>query len=206
MLPDIIDEGLTQDIDADQKDTFIQHLQSRCMILLTMCIYANKESPLDCLKKLLDKDYCDAKLSHQPLTEDDLCHNRCKMGFDTLLDKQGSYIAAQFNKPGEHQVFQHHIVVPIHFCPMDEDSDGSDSELAHVERKREKSTHARQTDPKQRAFCGKGAYSNVYRVRLHPNHHALTRVSVPRWGSLVRAEHIVGQGCIFCSQGIQKSS
>ena len=184
MLPEIINEGLKQDIDPDKKDALIQHVQSKCMVLLAMFIYTNNDIPLDCLRKLLDKDYCDAKLSHQPLTEDDICHHRCKKGFDMLLDKQGSYIAAQFNKRGEHQVFHHHIVPPIHFCPMDEDSD---SELAHV------GSNTKQITPaKKLAFCGEGAYSKVYRVRLDPNHHTLTRVSVPSWGSLAKAKHIVG--------------
>ena len=178
MLPEIINEGLTQKLDADQKDALIQHLQSKCMILLAMFVYTNNQNPLDCLMRLLDKGYCDAKLSHQPLTEDDICHRRCKKRFDRLLDQQGGYIAAQFNKLGEHQVFHHHIVVPIHFCPMDEDSDGLDSELAHEERDRKQITHSRQTDPKQGAFCGEGAYSKVYRVRLDPNHHTLARVSL----------------------------
>lgn len=178
MLPEIINEGLTQHLDADQKDTLIQHLQSKCMILLAMFVYTNNYNPLDCLRKLLDKGYCDAKLSHQPLTEDDICHRRCKKRFDKLLDQQGGYIAAQFNKLGEHQVFHHHIVVPIRFCPMSKDSDGSDSELAHGGRDRKQITHSRQTDSQQGAFCGEGAYSKVYRVRLDPNHHTLARVSL----------------------------
>ena len=182
MLPEIINEGLTQNLNADQKDALIQHLQSKCMILLAMLIYTDNPTPLDCLRKLLDKDYCDAKLSQQPLAEDDICHRGCKKGFDTLVEKQGGYIAAQFNKPGEHQVFHHYIVVPIHFCPMDEDSDGPDSELAHGERDIKKITHSRQIDPKQGAFCGEGAYSQVYRVRIDPNHHTLARVSLSEMG------------------------
>ena len=202
MLPEIVNEGLTQNITADRKEALMQRLQSKCMILLAMFIYANNRNPLDCLGKLLEKDYCDAKLSHQPLSEDDICHNRCRMTFDTLVDQQGSYIAAQFNKPGEHQVFRHHIVVPIHFCPIEEDSDGTDSELAHEERDRNKVAHAGQIDPKQGAFCGEGAYSKVYRVRLDPNHHKLAPVSVPTCEALPVLRIKVGQGCLFCSQRI----
>ena len=202
MLPEIINEGLTQNINADLKDALMQHLQSKCMILLAMFVYANNHNPLDCLRKLLDKDYCDAKLSDQPLSEDDICHNGCKKGFDALVDQQGCYIAAQFNKRGEHQVFRHHIVVPIHFCPMEEDSDGSDSEFAHEGRDRNKVVHPRQIDPKQGAFCGEGAYSKVYRVRLDPNHHKLAPVSVPTREVLPVLKIIVGQGFLFCSQRI----
>ena len=206
MLPEIINEGLTHNISADHKDALMQDLQSKCMILLAMFVYANNRNPLDCLRELLDKDYCDAKLSHQPLSEDDVCHNGCKKEFDALVDQQGSYIAAQFNKPGEHQIFRHHIVVPIHFCPLKDDSDDTDSELAYEGRDRNKVTHARQIDPKQEAFCGEGAYSKVYRVRVDPNHHKLTRVSVPTCEALPVLKLIVGQGCLFCSQRIQKSS
>ena len=194
MLPEIINEGLKQNIDADQKNALIQQLQSKGMILLAMFVNINDSTPLDCLRKLLAKDYCDEKLSHQPLTKGHLCHNhnKCRKAFDMLLQQQGIYIAAQFNKPGEHQVFPHHIAVPIHFCPMDEDSDGSDFELAYVGRNIEQMTHARQADAKQRAFCGEGAYSMVYRVRLDPNHHTLAKVSAPGWGSLAHAEYLVG--------------
>ena len=202
MLPEIINEGLTQNITADDKEALMQHLQSKCMILLAMFVKANNRNPLDCLRKLLDKGYCDAKLSHQPLSEDDICHNRCRMVFDTLVEHQGRYIAAQFNKPGEHQIFSHHIVVPIHFCPTEDDSDGSDSELSHEGRDRHKVIHARQTDPKQGAFCGEGAYSKVYRVRVDPNHHNLAPVSVPKCESLPVLKIIVGQGRLFCSQRI----
>ena len=184
MLPEIIKEGLKQNLDASEKNALIQDLQSKCMILLAMFVNINVSNPLDCLRKLLAKDYCDAKLAHQPLTKGHLCHNKCRKAFDTLLQQQGIYIAAQFNKPGEHQVFRHHIAVPIHFCPMDEDSDGSDFELTHVGRNIEQMTHGRHNDAKQRAFCGEGAYSKVYRVRLDPNHHTLARVSVPGWNSL----------------------
>ena len=206
MLPEIINEGLKQNIDADQKDALIQQLQSKGMILLAMFVNINDSAPLDCLRKLLAKGYCDEKLSHQPLTRDHLCHNKCRKVFDMLLQQQGFYIAAQFNKPGGHQVFHHHIAVPIHFCPMDKDSDGSDFELAQVGRNIEQMTHATQTDAKQQACCGEGAYSKVYRVRLDPNHHTLAKVSISGCDSLAHAEYLVGQGCVFCSQRIPKSS
>ena len=202
MLPEIINEGLTQSITAHDKEALMQDLQSKCMILLAMFIKANNRNPLDCLRKLLDKDYCDAKLSHQPLSEDDICHNRCRMLFDALVEHQGSYIAAQFNKPGEHQIFLHHIVVPIHFCPLEDDSDVSDSELAYEGRDKHKVIHTRQSDPKQGAFCGEGAYSKVYRVRVDPNHHNLAPVSVPTCETLPVLKIIVGQGYLFCSQRI----
>ena len=181
MVPEIVNEGLDPAIDAAQKDAFIRQLQSKGMILLAMFLCECRGLPLSCIRTLLDKGYCDAKLPDEPLRDADLCHRGlCKQEFDALVERQGRYAAAKFDKPGAHQDFHHHIVVPLQFCPRDGDSDGTDSD-------------------KGRAFCGQGAYSKVYRVRLDPNHHMLAPVGVPKRGSLSTAKSIVGQGCLFCS-------
>ena len=181
MVPEIVNE-VGADMDADQKDDFIRKVQSKGMILLAMWICECRDLRLSCIRKILNTDYCDAKLPDKPLSDKDLCCHtgQCDQDFNNaLVEKQGIYVAAKF-KPGDRREFHRHTVVPLHFYPRNKDNNDTRPD-------------------KDRAFCGEGSYSKVYRVRLDPNHHMLARVSVPMTRRLSTAKSTVGQGCLFCS-------
>ena len=184
MITEIINEDPYKSMDEAQKAAFTQRVQSEGRILLTMFIYSGLR--MECLKKLLDKGYSDADL---PLTTNARCHShdRCVRKFDELLGKQGAYLAARFDKPGGHQNFDHHIVVPIHFCPKDEERAEMVSEMDTGSGAVQQNAYGTKATAKDRALCGSGAYSSVYRVRLDPSHHALTPVS--RFGHSILYAH-----------------
>lgn len=173
MVPDIIKKAPCRDMDETQRLRFIQTVQSRAMILLAMCLYG--EVPMKCLKKLLDNGMEDSRL---PLTKQDRCHKPgCAKKFDDLIDKQGRFRAARFDKPGEHQSLDHLRVVPIYFCPKDDA--GAESPSGDVKEigQGTETMYDGGSSAKDKARCGRGAFSTVYRVRLDPNHHALSKVS-----------------------------
>ena len=134
----------------DQHD-FTRRVQAEGRLLFAMCVHARLK--MECLKTLLDSGLTDSNL---PLDKSSECHKACRQKFEALLEAQGGFRAARFVE-GEHQDFQLHTVVPIHFCPR---------------------PHGKNhTDLKGAALCGRGASSEVYCVRLNPNHHSLSEVS-----------------------------
>ncbi|KAL2047079.1 hypothetical protein N7G274_001098 [Stereocaulon virgatum] len=169
MVPEIINEDQCKGMDPSNKAAFIEDVQSRGRKLLVM--FVHNELHMECLKKLLDSGYDDTSL---PLTSEALCHKRCGPKFDAFIDRQGAYLAARFNKVGEHQDFDHHVVIPIHFCPKDVKPTDLASDMDTRSDGGNRNAYGRQATAKDRALCGSGAYSSVFRVRLHPNHHALS--------------------------------
>lgn len=160
-------------VDKETKDRFILKVQETAPRLFALYIYAGLT--MKCLMRQVDNGYNDGSL---PLDEDDCCHPRCAADFEILLDKQGGFSAAQFDHIGEHQDFDSRVVIPIHFFPVDED------EIEFVKEGRKKDMeydtpfafHSWHSE-KRKAWCGSGTSSNVYRVRLDPDHHRLSRVS-----------------------------
>lgn len=172
MVPDIINEDQCKGMDPSDKAAFIRDVQSRGRKVLVM--FVHNELHMECLKKLLDAGYNDTWL---PLTSARLCHKRCGPKFDAFIDRQGAYSAARFNKVGDHQDFDHHVVIPIHFCPKDGKPTDLASDMDTGSDGGTRNAYGRQATAKDKALCGSGAYSSVFRVRLHPNHHALSLVS-----------------------------
>jgi hypothetical protein len=172
MVPDIINEDQCKGMDPSDKAAFIQDVQLRGRKLLVMFVHNGLH--MECLKKLLDDGYDDTCL---PLTSEALCHRRCGPEFDAFIDRQGAYSAARFNKVGDHQDFDHHVVIPIHFCPRDGKPIDLASDMDTGSDGGTRNAYDRQATAKDKALCGSGAYSSVFRVRLHPDHHALSLVS-----------------------------
>ena len=172
-IREIIIQDHHLDMGLEEKERFVRKVQSEAPCLLALCVYVGLK--MECLSTLLAKGFSDAKL---PLQRPDCCHDKCKPDFANLVRYQGGFTAAQFDNAGEHQDFHNSVVIPIHFIPVEEDQD--DIMKAGREMDLEKATgiYSRVTDDvKQSACCGSGAYSNVYRVRINPDHHRLSKVS-----------------------------
>ena len=160
-------------LDKETKDRFIVKVQETAPCLFALYIYAGLS--MNCLMRQVDIGYNDGRL---PLDEDDCCHPNCAADFESLLDKQGGFLAARFDHIGEHQVFDSRVVIPIHFFPVDEDG----IDFAKEGRRKDMEydipyAFDSYSPERQNAWCGSGAYSNVYRVRIDPDHHRLSRVS-----------------------------
>lgn len=170
-IRDIIIQDHRLDMESEEKELFIHNVQSKAPCLLALCVYAKLK--MKCLHTLLQKGLSDGAL---PLQRRDCCHDKCRPDFEDLLVKQGGFTAARFDTLGEHQDFHHSVVIPIHFIPVEEDQD----EIMKAGRQRdvgEGSENASRVtdDTKQSACCGSGAYSNVYRIRIDPDHHRLSK-------------------------------
>ena len=160
-------------LDKETKDRLIVKVQETAPCLFALYIYAGLT--MRCLMRQVDIGYNDGRL---PLDEDDCCHPRCAADFETLLDKQGGFFAARFDHIGEHQDFDSRVVIPIHFFPVDEDEidfvkEGRRRDMEYDRPYAFNSWHSE----KRKAWCGSGTSSNVYRVRIDPDHHRLSRVS-----------------------------
>ena len=147
----IIEERPPTNLPRDDQHAFTRRVQAEGRILLAMCVHARLK--MDCLKRLLDRGRTDSGL---PLDETSRCHEDCRQKFNTLLEKQGGFRAARFVE-GEHQDFQPHTVVPLHYC--------------------RRTPGKSDTDLKEAALCGHGSSGEVYCVTLNPNHHSLSEVS-----------------------------
>ena len=172
-IREIIIEDDRLDIRSEEKEIFIQKVQSSAPCLLALCVYAGLK--MKCLSILLEH-FSDASL---PLQRQDCCHNgQCGPDFSSLVDMQGGFMAARFDDIGGHQDFHHSVVIPVHLISVE---DGQDAVMKAGRRKdleEEKANSSHVIDhTKERACCGSGAYSKVYRVRIDPDHHRLSKVS-----------------------------
>ena len=169
----VINRDSRLNMDKETKDRFIVKVQDTAPRLFALYIYAGLS--MKCLMRQVDLGYNDGSL---PLDEDDCCHPKCAADFETLLDRQGGFFAAQFDHIGEHQDFDPRVVIPIHFFPVDEDEidfvkEGRKKDMEYDRPYAFDSWHPE----KRKAWCGSGSYSNVYRVRIDPDHHKLSKVS-----------------------------
>ena len=179
---DTIHEIIQQDrklrLESNEREMFIRAIQQKATILLATCLLAGLS--MKCLKQLLDTQCRDQIL---PLEQCHACHadKSCNFGFGILLEKQWCFMAARFDNEGDHQEFQPDIVIPIHYFPRIEGN-------THVLQENEPSiskddvfgSFDGQVMNKELACCGEGAYSKVFRVRIHPCQHKLTAVRYSR--------------------------
>ena len=168
----IIEDPLTFER-SDEREAFIQRVQQKASRLLAMCVYANL--PMRCLGKLLENGLDDDK---HPLQDGDCCHPDCEIEFHTMVQQQGAFRAAEFWHIGEHQRFDPHTVLPMAFHPKLQDGLDPLPEEMENESEEEEIRDNQDNSAKRKAYCGSGAYSNVYRVRIDANHHRLSRVSI----------------------------
>lgn len=170
----IMGDAFINNMGSEEKETFVQDVQKGARKLLALCVYARVN--MRCLKKLLDRSLSDESL---PLDNSHCCHPNCGAAFQDLLAKQGSFMAPVFNTLGEHKQLPSCSVLPMHFVSkIDENSTAGNPETVaegfSPPGETEEQVVLRQ---KNLAFCGSGAYSNVYRVRIDPDHHRLSEVA-----------------------------
>jgi hypothetical protein len=151
----------------EEREAFIQSVEGGARKLLALCVYARVE--MQCLKKLLDQPLGDDSL---PLGSRNICHPDCDVAYGELLTKQYSFMAPMFNTFGEHKVLPPGVVLPIHFVPKD----GKDSTAGNREKGQSSPTGDEEQNQKELAKCGAGSYSDVYQVRISPDHHRLSQV------------------------------
>ena len=178
----MVREAIYQDgslvMDSRTKNDFVTAVQQRARKLLAMCICA--ELKMSCLKRLINEGRDDSRL---PLSKSHLCHVGCKPNFSNLILRQRSFMAAEFNTEREHQALQRGTVVPLHYCDVDPkfasiSGEGDFSGLTSTHGEHTIESMEEDNDPiKKAALCGFGAYSKVYRVRIDPDHHRLSKVS-----------------------------
>ncbi len=120
----------------------------------------------------------DNTLPSTPLANKHCCHQRCGPRFKQLLVVQGGFYAAEFWEPGEHKRLHSCTVVPMQYHPKESQEDDYLNEETETLSEVEEGGHDEgMTTPAQKACCGSGAYSNVFRVRMDPAHHRLSKVS-----------------------------
>lgn len=158
----------------EEEEAFAHKVQQKARTLLALCVYARVA--MRCLKKLLDRSLSDESL---PLCDRHCCHKNCGGAFRDLLAKQGSFMAPIFNSFGQHIQLPSCVVLPIHFVSKVEEKYGTPSTPESVDHgvslppETEEQALLRQ---KSLACCGSGAYSTVYRVRIHRDHHIFSEV------------------------------
>ena len=172
-IREIIIQDDRLEMGAEDKEHFIKAVQSNAPCLLALCVYTGLK--MQCLNELLRSGFSDAVL---PTQIKDCCHDKCAPDFRTFLTNRGCFTPARFDIIGEHQDFQQHDVIPIHFIAVEKDQDevmraGRQKDL---EKSKEGTTRVID-DARQSACCGSGGYSHVYRVRIDPDHHRLSKVS-----------------------------
>jgi len=101
---------LRQQIGVESGEAFIGRVRRDARTLLAICVYLDLD--MNCLKMFLDADITDSSL---PLNESHCPHDKYKRKFRQLLDNQGSFIAHEFVKEGEHHEVDSRVVVPIIF-------------------------------------------------------------------------------------------
>ena len=158
----IIDDATIKHAD---KEELIREVYDKAPILMTMCVFTRLR--MKCIKALLSRGVNDKTY---PLEDRNCCHVECELDFYNLIRDQGTFHTATFFKPGEHKELPIATVVPIQFYPKDQDS------TTVVDWPQRMSSEDAVLF-KQRAHCGSGAFSNVYRVRIDPGHHKLAKVS-----------------------------
>ena len=172
MIRGIITEDPT--IQAEEKEIFIQEVWEKAPKLLVMFVLGRMK--MSCLKLLVERGQND---STNPLEEEHCCHKSCTHDFVVLLQCYcGGLDAATFFRNGEHQKLRYGTVLPIHYHPEVEDpivSKGQDTR--GTSKKEFDSDEEKEDSDEYKAFCGSSTYSRVYRVRLDPAHHSLTKVS-----------------------------
>ncbi|KAI4251294.1 MAG: hypothetical protein LQ352_004941 [Teloschistes flavicans] len=177
MIRQIILEDPLPGLQQAEQESFIQTVLRHGRKLLAMCVYFGM--PMRCLKVMMDAGHEDSTLESNPLEKKDICHQRCGLKFSTLVEKQGSFSAAEFFENGEHKQLHLSTVLPLQYHPQEEGRGACFPEGHETISENNKSKCGEgEASLKQRAFCGSGAFSEVYRVKLDPAHHKLSTVSL----------------------------
>ncbi|KAL9601655.1 MAG: hypothetical protein Q9219_002375 [cf. Caloplaca sp. 3 TL-2023] len=167
----IVVDDISLDMDEEEKNIFVDRIFNHGRTLFAMCLHA--ELQMDCLKTLLDRSIDDGM--GKLLTNEDLCHHRCRVRFCNLVNSQGSFRAAEFNEEGQYLEFPSQIVVPLHYHGYEEDEDDLRHEDPSSEASPVKGPATISNKLREKSRCGTGSYCDVYRITIDPGHHTLDR-------------------------------
>ena len=185
-------------ISHQEKEEFILDVQKRAGKLLAMCVLAPLK--MKCLKKLMDGGLSDRSL---PLREESCCHQKCSADFRNLFREQGGFMAPEFNEIGEYKALHPCCVIPMHFYPKDRVPGSTTEETENGNGSGSQSENGDDAE-KDNACCGFGAFSKVYRVRIHPDYHKLSRVTKCCSSINVGTTNKTpGPGLGLCLEGVQ---
>ncbi|KAL8626419.1 hypothetical protein Q9189_007890 [Teloschistes chrysophthalmus] len=202
MIRQIILEDPLKDLGQAEQEDFIQCVLRDGRKLLVMCVYA--ELPMRCLKAMMDAGHNDSTLRSNPFEDEDICHPRhakCGPRFSNLLRCQGSFNAAEFYNVGEHKQLHLSTVLPLQYYPREEGRGGFFPESHETSSETEESRFDQDENGlKQRALCGSGAFSKVYRVRLDPAHHKLSTVKNADFALKVFIDRPLQTGASFAKE------
>lgn len=204
MVRQILLEDPIPEQQQSAQDAFIGEVLDRGRVLLAACVYTDLR--MQCLKVLMDKGHNDNTLPRTPLATKHCCHHDCGSRFKQLLSAQGGFYAAEFWEIGEHKRLHSCTVVPMQYHSQERQEGDCRNEETETPSEVEETDHDEKLiTPAQKACCGSGAYSNVFRVRLDPAHHRLSKVShallVYRMTKVLQ-----GQECLLRSQDLQGSA
>ena len=183
MIREILREDPVQGITQPEQDAFYHQILQEARKLLAVCVYTQLR--MECLKYFLDMGHNDNTLSSKPLENRDCCHDGCGPKFENLLQMQGGFYAAEFGKVGDHRKLHRRTVIPIQYHPRkaDDNRKADDEDVPGERRDTSSESEASMLDNEEmtarqrEAYCGSGAFSKVYRVRLDPEHLRFTKVS-----------------------------
>ncbi|MCJ1379471.1 hypothetical protein MMC17_002572 [Xylographa soralifera] len=168
----LVHEDESLKLSFKEKETFIQIIYKTSRTLLAACVYHNLK--MKCLKLFIDKGLDDTSLPLEKSTE--VCHSKgCRASFRAFLAQQGSFLAPAFTKVGEHMDLQPGVALPMQYYQVHKHKQATAS--THGSRHGSTSfSREHDTDPtKSKTFCGSGAFSNVYRVRVDLDHHMFSK-------------------------------
>ena len=148
----IIEQDKT--INEKDKDSFAKDVQKKGKRLLLSCLLAS--SSMDYLKHLFDANLSDESL---PLDERKCCHPEnaeCLKLFRGIVRCQNEFTAPEITS--KYMEYSASVVMPIQYWDkLGTKYSGADG-------------------LKRSAYCGSGGYSEVYRIKIDPNHHKLSKV------------------------------
>ena len=173
-VQEILAEDPIPDTEPAQNKSFTHDVLLNGRKLLAMCVYSQLR--MVCLKSIMDDGHNDSSLQDRPLVDDDFCHEKCQPSFAALVQWQGGFCAAEFLTLGQNQFLNPSTVVPIHYRPKQKGMGSSFNEVSDNRSSAERVRNEGKASPRQDACCGSGAYSNVYRVKIDPAHHKLSKV------------------------------
>ncbi|MCJ1402111.1 hypothetical protein MMC11_005330 [Xylographa trunciseda] len=168
----IIKEDKSLALSLQETDAFIHTVKHTARTLLAICVYSSLG--MKCLKVLVDRGLRDASLPLKKSTEK--CHSMgCVADFKALLICQGRFLAPVFNELGEYKKLQSGVAIPMKYHPVDKEKHAATFDHSASTKTTSISTEPETNPEKLSAYCGHGSFGNVYRVKLHPDHHRFGR-------------------------------
>ncbi|KAL9030594.1 MAG: hypothetical protein Q9196_001300 [Gyalolechia fulgens] len=166
----VVGEDPPSAVNSAEREAFVNAIYRSARILFALFVHAQLR--MQCLKTLLDYGWNDANFRVKALEEKNQCHEACEWNFGNLLAWQKGFRAAEFFKIGQHQDLDLEQVVPFEYCPYTaeersifQENPTSGNHMLQVQ--------AHSSD-KEKARCGLGSFSEVFRIRMDPSHHKLT--------------------------------